>query len=283
MRRRKAINSVIKDAWLAKHSYLRPLAALEAVVDEAAQICAAKASLPCWEKYEDDFSAGIPLLENTSAAGLTNHARNDLAMDFAALVAWLALHPLPSNLNQRICNLYAELRADPNGARQAVDCLLGGDAGVTAEPGLLHYLGWAMMARYLRPVVEAFQRWRNEDRWLRSYCPTCGSLPAMAQLSGRDPARLRFLWCGRCRTSWRYPRIACPFCEKSDNHRLAVLAVEGESGLRIDYCESCKSYLKTYDGEGSESVMLADWTSIHLDAAAADRGLFRAAASLYEL
>jgi FdhE protein len=61
------------------------------------------------------------------------------------------------------------------------------------------------------------------------------------------------------------------------------VTVEGEGGLRIDYCESCRGYLKTYDGEGNEAVMLVDWTSIHLDVIARDRGLKRLAASLYEL
>ena len=59
--------------------------------------------------------------------------------------------------------------------------------------------------------------------------------------------------------------------------------VEGEGGLRIDYCESCRGYLKTYAGEGSENVLLADWTSLHLDLIACDRGLRRLAASLYAL
>jgi FdhE protein len=59
--------------------------------------------------------------------------------------------------------------------------------------------------------------------------------------------------------------------------------VEGEGGLRIDYCEACRGYLKTYDGEGSENVLLADWTSLHLDVIACDRGLKRLAASLYTL
>ena len=51
----------------------------------------------------------------------------------------------------------------------------------------------------------------------------------------------------------------------------------------IDYCESCRGYLKTYDGHGNEEVMLADWTSLHLDALAHDRDLLRRGASLYEL
>jgi FdhE protein len=60
------------------------------------------------------------------------------------------------------------------------------------------------------------------------------------------------------------------------------VAVEGEA-LRIDYCESCRGYLKTYVGDGSEATLLADWTSIHLDFVALDRGLKRSAQSLYEL
>jgi FdhE protein len=61
------------------------------------------------------------------------------------------------------------------------------------------------------------------------------------------------------------------------------VAIEGESSLRIDYCEACGGYLKTYNGEGSESVLLADWTSIHLDILARGRGLKRLAASMYAL
>jgi hypothetical protein len=76
---------------------------------------------------------------------------------------------------------------------------------------------------------------------------------------------------------------AHPVPENAEDDRLGVLTVEGENGLRIDYCKSCQGYLKTYAGEGSETVLLADWTSIHLDVVACDRGLKRLAASLYEL
>jgi FdhE protein len=60
------------------------------------------------------------------------------------------------------------------------------------------------------------------------------------------------------------------------------VVVEGESGLRIDHCASCGGYLKTYDGHGHERLLLSDWSSLHLDVLAADRGLKRLAASLYE-
>jgi len=49
-------------------------------------------------------------------------------------------------------------------------------------------------------------------------------------------------------------------------------AAEKTLTLAGDYCESCRGYLKTYEGEKSESVLMADWTSIHLDVVATDVG-----------
>jgi FdhE protein len=62
-----------------------------------------------------------------------------------------------------------------------------------------------------------------------------------------------------------------------------VLSIEGEAGLRIDYCEECDGYLKTYAGIENEAFFMADWTSLHLDILARDRGLKRMATSLYQL
>ena len=77
--------------------------------------------------------------------------------------------------------------------------------------------------------------------------------------------------------------MRCPFCENANDHQLFVLSIEGERLLRIDYCGACRGYLKTYDGEGAESVLLADWTSLHVDLLAQDRDLIRSATSLYAL
>ena len=103
----------------------------------------------------------------------------------------------------------------------------------------------------------------------------------MAQLVGADPGRKRLLSCGCCGTRWQFKRTGCPFCE-TDAQRLASVTIEGEGGLRIDHCESCGGYLKTYDGQANEALLLADWSSLHLDLIAHDRGLKRMAASLYD-
>jgi FdhE protein len=150
------------------------------------------------------------------------------------------------------------------------------------DPGLLRCVGWRTIATALRPLVAEFANWRDEDRWRRPCCPTCGAGPAMAHMVGVEPGRQRFLVCGCCATRWRYARTTCPFCE-SESHRLASLGIVGEGGLRIDYCDSCHAYLKTYNGHGDETVLLADWTSVHLDFAAQERGWRRAGTSLYEV
>jgi FdhE protein len=269
-----------RDAWLTKHAYLQPVADINAVLETAAAaVSIPGACIPLLGNYTEDYQDGVPLLRSS-------HAAIDLEPAGAiivALVETLASRPLPGKLADESRVLDAQLRGDLNAPCRAVAWLLDSEVFRPAYPGLFRFLGWTALARYLCPLVDAFGSWRDEERWLRSYCPTCGWPPAMAQLTGSDPGRLRVLSCGCCGTRWRYRRTGCPFCENGDDHRLAGLAIEGEAYLRIDYCEFCRAYLKTYDGTGCEKLFLADWTSLHLDVIAHDRGLKRLASSLYEL
>ena len=266
------------DPWLDAHSYLRPLADLSAQVDNAAAgIDLLDVRIPYWEDYGADFLAGVPLLSSADAA-VDLEPGGRMA---AALLERLASGTSPEWLVAETGALDTDLRRAPMVSRRIADFLLGDETLTPPSPGLLRYLAWTAMARFLRPVVIAFDGWRDEDRWLRRYCPTCGSLPAMAQLVGADPGRKRMLACGCCGTRWQFKRTGCPFCE-TDSQRLASVTIEGEPGLRIDHCESCEGYLKTYDGEGEETLLLSDWSSLHLDLIAHDRGLKRLAASLYE-
>ena len=269
-----------QEAWLRGHPYLLRVAEFHTQVERAAVgLPSAVACVPNWHNYEGEYVQGVPLLRSCSS---TIDLR-PVEITLAALIGKLGSAPLPDKLVQDIRDLQVELGQDPDFSQRTVAGLLDPDAPASTPFGLLRYLGWTVMARYLSRVVDAFGKWREEERWLRRYCPTCGSLPAMAQLVGIDPGRVRLLSCGCCRTRWRYRRTGCPFCENQDEHRLGSVAVEGEESLRIDYCGSCGGYIKTYNGTGSESVLLADWTSLHLDVIARDRGLNRLAVSLYEM
>ena len=269
-----------QDVWLAKHPYLRSVADFDAqVATAAASIPSGSVHIPNWDDYVGDYQAGIPLLRSSHVAIAFEPAEAILV----SLVESLTPKLLPEKLARECRVLDAQLRNEMNAAHRTISWLLDSEVFKPAHPGLTRYLGWTALTLYLRPLVDAFSSWREEERWLCGYCPTCGSPPAMGQLIGFDPGRLRLLSCGCCGTRWRYRRIGCPFCESGDDHRLAALTIEGESHLRIDYCDSCRAYLKTYVGEGSESLLLADWTSLHLDIIARDRGLKRSANSLYEL
>jgi FdhE protein len=261
------VTATTHDIWLAGHRYLQSVADVCALVEAAAARAPGPDSgSPRWEDYLADFHAGVPLIVSERAAIDVG----DPVAIVASVLDRLQELPVPASLASRCRALHDDLRS-------------AHEAQPRVEAGLFRVLLWAVLARQLRPVIDAFAQWRDEDRWLRNYCPTCGDPPAMAQLTGQDPGRLRLLSCGSCRTRWRYRRMGCPFCENPDNHRLSVVGVEGERPLRIDFCESCRGYLKTYDGQGSEDVMLADWTSLHLDFIARDRGLQRRARSLYDI
>jgi len=268
-----------KEEWIARHPYLRQVSELQSQVESAAaSLPAAFAAVPEWPDYADEFRAGVPLLGSSRSLVDLRPA----AITLRSLVEKLATTSLPDKTAVEIRELAALLRSDPCSAEGALAWLLEENLAAPPHSGMLRYLGWTVVSRYLSRVVEEFGVWRAEEQWLRSYCPTCGSLPSMARLAGAE-SRMRQLFCGCCGTRWRFRRTACPFCENHNGHRLAVLAIHGEEGLRIDYCESCGGYLKTYAGTGSEALLLADWSSLHLDVIAGDRGWKRLAASLYSL
>ncbi len=266
------------DDWLRSHRFLEPLARVRLRIDAA--VDAAVTPLPApsdWDVYVEDFATGVPLL----------HSQAPIDLEPAGDAVVAVVHSLASDvgypaLAEDAAALSSQLRHDNLARRHVVDWLLGDETWEPARGGLLRSVGWITLSAALRPVVQAFAEWRDHDRWLWRYCPTCGAQPAMAQLVGVDPGRRRLLVCGRCTSQWRYGRTGCPFCETA-SHRLASVGVDGEGGLRIDYCEACRGYLKTYSGQGDERVLLADWTSLHLDVVARDRGLKRLATSLYDL
>jgi len=273
------LSALNADGWLAAHEYLRPVAELRALVDRAAadlQSATRPATPPSRDEYREEFLAGVPLLRSERVAVDLEPAGEMTA----ALARAVAAQAPPGRVRDEAAALGAALRSEPEASRRIADWLLGDDSWSPPSPGLLRYLGWAAAARFLRPLVEAFERSGEDERWMRGYCPTCGAPPAMAHLAEADASRARRMCCGLCDTRWQYPRTKCPFCQ-ADEQKLSVVAVEGEGGLRIDHCPSCRGYLKTYAGKGDEALLLSDWSSLHLDLVARDRGFERLAASLY--
>jgi FdhE protein len=263
------------DAWLRAHPFLQPVARLHAQVEAGLSGVAERTpAIPDWDDYLPDHVEGIPLLRSTAAPVDLEPA--------AAMTLELIERLSDGPAREPLVAMAAQLARESPSPGRIVDVLLGEPDPASSSAGALRWLGWTAARRFLQPVLQAYGSWRQEDRWQLRHCPACGALPAMGQLIGVDPGFMRFVSCGCCGTRWRWRRTACPFCE-NDSHRLEVVKIESEPEWRLDHCESCRGYLKTYVGRGDESVMLADWTSLHLDVLARERGLERKAHSLYDL
>ena len=104
----------------------------------------------------------------------------------------------------------------------------------------------------------------------------------MAQLVGTEPATpptpvLRLLQDTLAVPADRMPVLREP--ERSPPRSSRVSREKEASALTVARSLAA-AISKTYDGDGSENVLLADWTSIHFDILAHDRGLIRSAASI---
>jgi FdhE protein len=271
-----------RETWIGAHPWLEPIARFQGIVEGAAARTAhGGVALPAPAAWADDRAAGVPLLRCGSAAPALSAPAADV---LGGLLEVVARAVLPDPLSCACRDVAHELRG-PDERRSAVEWATTGApmASPPPHPGLVRFLGWTAARRVLEPVIRGSAAWHGEERWGHGHCPTCGALPPCAQLAPGESARVRFLSCGCCGTRWRYRRIGCPFCGTEAQERLAILEVEGEAELRIDVCNECGGYLKTYTGEGDEELFLADWPTLHLDVLALQRGFQRAGASLYEL
>ncbi len=187
---------------------------------------------------------------------------------------------LPEQFCQQCSQLREQVQHEPAAAARLIESQLAGaeDAG----DGLARFLIWKLLAKLLAPWREGLEQRLPELAWEEPICPLCGAGPSMAQLVRTSTGRKRLLVCGCCATRWEYKRIGCPHCGNEEQSQLSIIEPEDEP-FRIDCCQQCKGYIKTYTGKDDNGLMLADWSSLHLDALAMQQGWQRQAESLYSL
>ncbi len=78
-------------------------------------------------------------------------------------------------------------------------------------------------------------------------CPVCGSKPQLAVLRPEGDGGKRHLACSLCLTEWEYRRIVCPVCDELDPIKLPRYSVEEPIAVRIEACDTCKAYQKSFD------------------------------------
>ncbi|MDD2421453.1 MAG: formate dehydrogenase accessory protein FdhE [Heliobacteriaceae bacterium] len=277
------------EKWVKDHPFLHELAQLEKVIWETqAGFSVPDPVLPDWAVVEEDYRRGMPLLRSEKINLPVATPAGELT---AQLIRNCTVGDVPLELRQACETMAGFFAANTDPGRQVAakllqDDLPGIDALATAggvNPGLLYFFGWTALRRVLTPYLAAFDAWRDDDVWQRGYCPGCGALPVMAQLTKRGKGKERLLVCNCCGLKWGYPRIVCPYCATDDQYKLAILEPEEEEHFRLDVCKNCQSYIKTYKKDGNEAVALADWATLHLDVLGRERGYKKMGSSLLAL
>ncbi len=86
---------------------------------------------------------------------------------------------------------------------------------------------------------------KKEDQVGHCNCPICNSAPALSLFSKENGTRS--LVCSFCWHEWETKRISCPFCNNIDSKTLGYVSLDNEKGIRADYCDKCRKYIKTID------------------------------------
>jgi FdhE protein len=274
--------SSAQDRWIESHPYLRNVAEFQKSVTEVfTKLAPQPVPAPEWNMIFESYGEGVPLLDSfPNGLGYSSAAGELLLAGNTELLK----HPLTEAVTASARLLQEYLHASEENRRSAIAWVQNGnpeDAPLPAT-GLLRVLAWVAIRRTLAGVLKSYAELRKEDDWMRGYCPLCGALPPLAQvlLEGGQP---RMLACGCCLSSWQFRRIGCPFCGNDDQNQLSVLNIEQEPLFRLDTCQACNGYLKTYLANSDLALHLCDWSTLHLDVLAQQNNLERKGASLFEI
>ncbi len=107
-----------------------------------------------------------------------------------------------------------------------------------------------------------------------SSCPVCCSKPQLAVLRPEGDGGKRHLACSFCLTEWEFRRVLCPLCGEVDHTKLPRYSPDDPIGVRVEACETCKYYLKSFDltVDGLMVPEVDEIATIALDVWAAGQG-----------
>ncbi|MGH2693485.1 MAG: formate dehydrogenase accessory protein FdhE [Actinomycetota bacterium] len=126
------------------------------------------------------------------------------------------------------------------------------------------------------------------EEWTGPACPVCGDVPQCSAIVEESGGFLqgapRYLVCGRCAGWWAFARAVCTHCGEDNSTRLGAFVAEGRPWARIDACDTCRGYIKTFDLRQKEArdvvPIVDDVATLSLDVWAHEKGLRRSGLSL---
>jgi len=129
---------------------------------------------------------------------------------------------------------------------------------------------------FLQPYAELLRSQRIADFDPQRYalCPFCKRKPGFGVMRQMGDGGARSLICGFCSGEWDFRRLVCPGCGEEDDKKLAVFSAADFGHIRVECCESCRTYIKTVDltKDGHAEPIVDELASVALDLWAQERG-----------
>lgn len=116
----------------------------------------------------------------------------------------------------------------------------------------------------------------------RPRCPFCESRPVVGALREEGHGAKRLLICALCSSAWTFLRLVCPACGERQFETLPVYTAEQSASVRIEACDSCRTYIKTIDQtrDGLAVPAADDIATVALDVWARKQGYVRLRANV---
>jgi FdhE protein len=140
---------------------------------------------------------------------------------------------------------------------------------------------------FLQPYAAGI-RSRSRTHWSGPTpyrCPFCKRKPGLGVLRPLGDGGQRSLVCSFCLAEWEFRRIVCPGCGEENPAKLPVYTAEELKHVRVEACDSCRSYIKTVDltKSGLAEPVVDEMASIPLDLWAQNQGYTKLQCNLMQL
>jgi formate dehydrogenase maturation protein FdhE len=153
----------------------------------------------------------------------------------------------------------------------------GGENGATenSPDPLKEFLARAFLQPYAEFVVSAMLPQNLPMTMCR--CPRCNSLPLLGILRPEGDGGKRNLQCAFCSLEWEFRRIFCAQCGEEREDQLPVYTAEQFPHVRLESCETCKHFLRTFDltKDGNAVPIVDDLAALPLSFWAEEQGYQR--------